>query len=486
MRYVCAFFVLVLVCAAQTSTLSGNAEWTAAPGFVRQSQGKYPASTNVVLFKNDCRDKSGNVVKPLAKGSTYTIFPTGTGVTAVTPTIGECTLTTTLSIDTSAQPGLQFLMVNEAPSKDATASSAGGAIFAMMDATAGPTPSTPEVDVMWDVLSKHVCSDSFGNHVPRYLYCVEVKIGNNSSHGLQLAGVGFKVRNPYAGLGGIAPDATLISANTAYQTTRSMAQAGGDTTFRNLAYRSLEGTGLIMASFTPFFKNTNHKANWSTASSIVGNTLTQVFSLVAPDQTVRELTNLDDQAFRDGKIIPNNTQIRMIVFVDKELIKGTIQQRCKTLFAPASTDGKAGSPPSPEVLSKCENSDDPTIVKLLLGDLVVVGDKIDYIERMVVDTSVTSQEVNAPMSATATVDPTSKTVTMVGASLKGVSVTSKEGTALPLTYQDATKVQFQAPTGADVSKGFDVMVKSADGKQTQTVSVPAAPATPAATTPPQK
>jgi hypothetical protein len=476
LRYLSALLLLATACAAQTVTSPSKAEWTATPGFVRQSSGKYPSTLNLVLYKNDCRDSSGQLQdkNKLASGSTYEIVPTGTGVTTDTPTIGDCTLTVKLTIDASAQSGFQFLMVNEKPdpSKPST-SSRGFAVFAMMDATAGATPGSPEVDVIWDVVSKHVCADSFGKHVPESLYCIELKLGNNSGHSLQLAGVGFKIRHPFAGKAGISPDASLVSANTAYQTTRSMAQAGGDISSRNMAYKALEATGLIMASFTPFFKNTNHKANWSTASSIVSGALVQGFALIWPDNTVRELTNLDDQAFRDGKLINNNQQVRMMVFVDKELIRGQMKQRCTQLLTPApKTPGGSSDSPDASDLKKCQNSDDPTIVKVLLGDLVIVGDKLDYEGRMVVDTGVTSQEVTPALSASATMDTGSGTVTVTGASLSGVTVTMGNA-AQTLTSQTPTQLQFTVDTKTKTP--FDIQLKSADGKQTQKVTVQAAP-----------
>lgn len=463
MRSIFAFIAISLSCGAQNLPFPSKAEWTATPGVLRQVQGKYPGSVNVVLYLNNCRDNSGTLQHKLAGDSVYQIVGSGAGITATAPTVGDCTLTTTLTIDGSAQPGNQFLVVNEKANGKTDFISMGAAMLAMMDATAGPTPSTPEVDVLWDVISQHVCSDSFGNHVPKYLYCIEVKIGNNSSHSLQLAGVGFKVKHPFAGKADIPGDARLISPNTAYQTTRSVLQAGQGTTARNLIYNITKSLGLIMASFTPYFHNANSSSKWSTGAAIVSGAFVQTIDLVAPDLTVRELNNLDDQSFRDGKLIPNNTQVRMIVFVDKELIAGTMKERCTELLTVKSTL------PSDVEIKKCTNSQDPTIIKVLLGDLVLVGDSVDYLQRVVVDTSVTSQEVAPAVAINASsADSTSKLVTLGGAGLDGITSISVDGTVVPAeNYKNKTSSQIQFTSPKSLTKGTasTVEVQSTTGKQ---------------------
>ncbi len=321
------------------------------------------------------------------------------------------------------------------------------------------------------MISQHICSDSFGNHVPKYLYCIEVKVGNNSSHALQLAGVGFKVNHPFAGKYGIPDDAKLISPNIAYQTTRSVLQAGGGTTARNLMYKSVQSLGLIMASFTPYFHNNSSKAKWSTGAAIVSGAFVQTFDLVAPDLTVKELTNLDDQAFRDGKLIPNNTHIRMIVFVDKALIAGSIKEKCRALLTSKGSDNKDHAPTDSEV-NNCANSNDPTIVRVLLGDLVLVGDQVDYLQRVVIDSSVTSQEVNpAPAVKPAAVasaptitkidplsGPANTAVTITGTNFGSTKGTvTIGGTAVPTDWTD-TQIKLTIPSGA---QGGDVVVTTA-------------------------
>jgi hypothetical protein len=128
---------------------------------------------------------------------------------------------------------------------------------------------------------------------------------------------------------------------------------------------------------------------------------------------LREINNLDDQAFRDGKLIPNNTQVRLLVFVQKASLAEAIGEVVPRLINAnqkyCQTPMEAGYKPVPGVAGQCypawEDSlnnclkklvCDPLVVKLALGRMIIVGDQIDYIQRVVVDSNVTSQEVQAP------------------------------------------------------------------------------------------
>lgn len=450
-------FCSVTLVSPQTPSYPAKLEWSVVPPVVRQSQGKYPGSATAVLYWNPCeRDPKGKITNPLPPKDSYTISISGVGVTASAPTVGECTLTTTLTIDGSAQPGAQLLVVRESPSSVGN----GSGLLAMMDATAGPTPGSPEVDVLWEVMSKQVCSDDFGNRVPNELYCIEVKIGNNSGHSIQLSGIGFRRKHPLAGKGTVPTNETLASPNTSYQTARAVAQAGQSQTLRNQLYHSVQALGLVMASFTPFFHNTHSSFRWSTGAAIVSGALVHAIDTVAPDLTLKELNNLDDQSFRDGKLIPNNTQVRMIVFVDKEDVTGSIDAACDTLYAGKDVD-----------IKNCQKKPNPSVIRVALGDMVLVGDQVDYIQRMVVDTGVTSQEVApAPIVTSASLSTTS------GGSIEGANLATVQSVYLddkPVEIkkdtQSATHLDFTIPADAQkdlVAKPHTVKVMSASGQST--------------------
>ena len=333
--------IAVLSCAYCVLLLHGvqlqaaeKAAWTASPSAIYQQKGAYPQTVTLRLFWNGCVSGDNGLPKSNQLGQYYSISITGSGVTASSPTIDDCSLTTTLTIGSSAAPGLQAVNVTQLTTQDAKSGAGKGfAQLALMDATAGPTPNGPEVDVLWEVLTDSLCKDNFGNRMPSQLFCVDVKIGNNTGHNLQLAGLGFTRKSPdcvgpkkddltkvdrYSCTG--TPGEEISIPNVGYQVARASEQYGSQVTTRNIIANSIQGLGLLMASFTPFFENTSNKSKWSTGAAIVGTSINQAINLVAPDLTVRELQNLDDQAFRDGKLIPNNTQVVTTVFVEKTAV----------------------------------------------------------------------------------------------------------------------------------------------------------------------
>jgi hypothetical protein len=380
------------------AALSGSGKWHTAPGVIRPSSGKYPSPVNIDLFPPSC-DRDAKTGKWLKAADTFKITATGAGLTVGAPTVGDCKLTATATIDPAAQPDEYYLDVSDQPT-GGTSSDAGDATLILLDSTAGATPSTPEVDIQWKVLSQNACSDAFGNHVASVFYCVQVTVGNNSAYKLQIASVGFKSTNPLEGLTG-SPD-EIIQPNTSYQTTRAVAQEGQTTTARNLIFNGLGATGLIMAAFTPYFHNPINSTKWSAGASIVSSTFTAAMNLVAPDLTVRELTALDDESLQDGKIISNNTVAAPFdVFVDKKDTKQGLSFLTEQVQELKSPDDHQKA--LAKALSKCEKgkfqSCDPLLVKLALGEVVITGDKISFYQRIVVASPSVAQPANAPSLA---------------------------------------------------------------------------------------
>jgi hypothetical protein len=416
---------------AQDSAAIGKPDWTGNPTAIRQTNGKYPSTANVVLFWNLCvRDATGKVTNPLDPSDAYRITPSGTGLSAGPVTVGPCSLTTSISINLQeAQSGYQYLMVSKQPKNAPAFVDAGLARFTMLDAQAGPTPSTPEVDIQWKVYSQHACSDTFGNHVAKIFYCVQVTIGNNSAHSLQISSIGFRTPNPLAGVFGVASNASITETNTSYRTTRAVAQNGQSTSFRNILVNSVQGLGLIMASFTPYFHNPVSSSKWATGSAIVSGVFGQAINLVAPDLTIRELNSLDDESLRDGKLIPNNTEVPPVnIFVDKKEVTEALAALQHNLSSLDLDKRSVGQKILLDELNTCvqKQTCGPMPIKLALGNIVLVGDSIDYIQRIVVDPSVTSQEVptgpvisnSAGLTATA---GSTTTATLTGTNLDKIS-----------------------------------------------------------------
>lgn len=282
----------------------------ASPRVVQPIGGKLPASMNMAVLEN-CEDPH----KINLKDDHLSI--TGAGLSLPSKDqqhATECAIQTTLTIDPNTPAGTYSVLI-----LDNKESPVAFTDFTVMDGAAGPIPPglPPEVDVIWGVMSQNNCSDAFGKRVATSMYCVQLKIGNNSGHPLQIAGVGFA--KSLKALEALNIPSTTI-ANASYASARAVLVQSQVFTVRNLTYNSIVAAGLIMAGGTPFFRRANARANYATATSIVSGPLQQAFNILFPDPIIAQLRNLDDQTFRDNMVIPNNSQIQTVVFVEKQSI----------------------------------------------------------------------------------------------------------------------------------------------------------------------
>jgi len=479
---------------AQLPTKEPSPSWNVVPGVLRPgSDGKYPTSVTLVLFASSC-ERDTTTKKWKLASDTFSLTASGSGISLSAPLVGDCMLTSTATISPGVQPDKYPIVVS---SHDSTPSSSpidqGYGDLNVLGPLSGPTPSKPEVDVEWNVLTPHTCSDTFGSHVGKIFYCVQVTIGNNSAYKLQISTIAFKTQSLFAD----NDEAKFnINPNTSYQTTRAVAQKGQTTTTRNLIFNSLGGVGLIMGSFTPYFHNPNSVSRWSTGAAIVSGTFTSVMDLIAPDLTIRELNNLDDQSLRDGKIISNNTQNSPFdIFVEKREV---LPQLAK-LYTKYKAKWNTPDIGQKEILDRLEQcvkkhggDCDPDYVKEAMGALVLEGHKIDYIERIVVDSSVTSQEVNAPSisngnALSVTADGNQRAVKLTGANLLSTSQITSPDTGITIDhFISNADGSLSVPVTVDRNfKGtsFKMLLQSASGNATLTVPVlPAKQVAPSALT----
>ena len=453
--------------------------------------------------------------------TTYTLQITGTGLSLSQPHPGKCIIDETLSVDPSAPAGNYKLLLMD---KDGTPR--GYTDIAVLEPSAGAIPSglAPQVDVMWDVLSQSVCNDVFGKRVARNFYCIEIKIGNNTGHPLQLAGVGFSNH-----LDKLPGSPIVIHANTSYASTRAVLLREEVLSPRNIFYHSLQGTGLVMAGFIPFFHAANAGKNYATAVSIVTGPLLQAINIAGPDRVVGQLNNLDDESFRDNQVVPNNAQIRTIVFVEKRALT---EQLASISDEAANGHSSALLGVAPQSQQKNENGNQqaasnasdlrttlqsqtlqarknseqkdtnwlfkfstgdfsPLIVKLALGNMVVIGDVIEYLQRVQVQatpstgtassvtvtpselkfsdenvgSSAAAQNVTVTNSTSASL--TGFSVTLSGTNLNDFSQTNTCGTTVSAGANCAISVAF-TPTAQGARAGSLVV---AYGGGSQTVSL---------------
>ncbi len=442
----------------------------------------------------------------------YSLDVSGSGITLNQPSAKptNCSLTISATVSPDAAFGTRDVFVYD---KDKT-TLLGSAKLEVADLQARPIPPglAPQVDVMWNVMSERGCSDEFGDRVARNYYCLEVQIGNNSGYGLLISGIGF-LRD--------APGFNYREANSTYHQVRSVLQREQVVSGRNITLRSLQAAGVVIAGFAPFAANAGPRGRIGLWSSFVGNVLAGAYDGLIPDRTVRQLGNLDDAALRDGKLIPNNSPVKFTVFTDRESIvpflsgsacyaaytlhqmqkeynrtkfdyelavktKSQVKQldalkaamdkltlgieQAKRMLDVNTRDGCSGGKPprvghglNPLGRGRALQEEDLVAVRHALGTVIIVGDQIEYKQRIQVDSSANVAEakpnpiISGILSGAATQDK-AVTLTLTGRWLNGAVATplnctnttftaSTDSTGVALTLKDF-KVPADCPDAA--------------------------------------
>ncbi|MDQ3917179.1 MAG: carboxypeptidase regulatory-like domain-containing protein [Acidobacteriota bacterium] len=227
----------------------------------------------------------------------------------------------------------------------------------------GPVPPglKPQVDVMWSVLPGNVVHANFGRKIRGDYYGIQIVIGNNSGYDLQIAAAGFTLKQRTPSPSGV--NYPLPAAS--YQLARGSIAREQEIGPRARIVNSLDALGPVLTGFVPFFHIVNHKANFSQFVNVFSNPLNAGVKLVAPDTVIGQLGRLEQQTFRNDQtartIIPNNTQISIVTFFPREELRNYMQ-------------GTLG-------FNK-NDLDDPMKVMDALGDLVLVGQQVQYLNRV--------------------------------------------------------------------------------------------------------
>lgn len=310
----------------------------------------------------------------------------------------------------------------------------GSSTFQILDSSVmppGPIPPglKPQVDVMWNLMSEKGCADEFGTRLAKSYYCINVVLGNNSGYSLIIAAVGF-LRHQNG--------SEYRESTASYLSTRATVQEGQVMSARALTVATLQAAGSIVAGTAAFSGNAGRKGRLAIWSTLLGTVLSGVATAVIPDHTLKEDTALDDAALRDGKLIPNNSPVRFAVFVDRDLIEplllrtpdqlsadaqdaearaAAITQRASGEQDPAKLDDlqkearkwrewaremrieatahnaadytrqKGHTIINPIGRRKALLSEDLIAVRRALGNLIIVGDQIQYLQRVQVDSA---------------------------------------------------------------------------------------------------
>lgn len=357
---------------AYTPETSQNNTNEKKPYTISPSSGLPGKKYDVIVTVPNCDKSNPSAKKPKL------IAPQGSDVTVVVDEekSSVCFIVATLSIADNARFGkISLFIENE--------SNSGKVDFEIIAVAPGPIPPgiDPQVDIMWSVLPRELVRDNFGRRISDKYYCIQIAIGNNSGYSLQIANVGFK-------LPGASNNMPKIPSSS-YQMVRGSLERTQEVGGRNLLITGLKAFGPIATGFIPFFRsetNTNPRLNFTQGVAIFSGPFTQLLELVIPDTTVRQLVRLDTQTLRNGLIVSNNTQLLTLVFFPKDffpLIKNDSSEDVKKY---GMTEQDRANPQ--KVMEK-------------LGSLVLIGDQIEYKNRVQVTSDSQNKGVTPPPSINA-------------------------------------------------------------------------------------
>ena len=318
--------LILLVCSspgwAQEQEKDKSPAPTSAPFTINPNSG-VPGKTYKITVRSTAADCQ---TKETLKKAVVTASGSGIEITA-TDDGQNCFWAGQLVIDGAADFGQFDVEIKPAEGKG-NADLVTFSVVSKPPLPAGPIPPglTPQVDVMWDIMSEGSCGDQFGDRLARHYFCIEVQLGNNSGYSLLLAGVGF-LRSASA--------LTYRESTTSYLAARSVVQREQVISGRNIALRSMQAAGLLIGGFIPLAGNAGRRGRIGIWSTLVGTTLATAWDGVVPDRTVRQASNLDDAAFRENKLIPNNSPAKFTVFVDRDALKPLLLREPEQLQADA-------------------------------------------------------------------------------------------------------------------------------------------------------
>jgi hypothetical protein len=352
----------------------------------------------------------------------------------------------------------------------------------------GPIPPglDEQVDIFWKVLPRHVTSHSFGRAFTDLHFAIEVVIGNDSGYDLQIAAIGFEPPVPL--------DAPIPT--DAYNITRATLEREQQTGRRALIVNSIKALGPILTASGVFFKSAGASSTWKDSVGVFSNPLEKGLELVYPDKTVRQLIALDNRSLRDSVIVSNNISQRILVFISRELVecrkRDTVSKKGDSGSKKGDSASKKGdsvssckSPPTADPrYARLPYSRDfnPELVMRRLGKLVIVGRKIEYLNRVRVVS--TPQPIVSPPPVARSVSDlsigqgTSKEFTLIGNAMQGAAVSVEAGSPLGISHvepsADGAVVRFKATAPDDCKpQKYKLYVNTSAGQETLEIEVTA-------------
>jgi hypothetical protein len=301
-----------------------------------------------------------------------------------------------------------------------------------------PPGLDPQVDVMWGVMSDKVVMHNFGHKIAKHYYGIQLSIGNNTGYDLQIASVGFRLpTNSHI--------KNIVPTNS-YRATRGTLERAQEIGTRAKVLNSVKAAGLLLTGALPFWHALGPRENAAIFADLFNGPLVGGLELVYPDTIISQLTRLDDQMLRDGLIVKNNSQARTLVFVPKQLLDISKDEGFDDHqdFIRFNSDKKKNK--------KFDFRNDPQYVNLRLGDLVLIGQPIQFLNRIQVIKSAEGGPVTPPPTV-AGVNPSlfqqgadHEALTIPGAYLDDAVLTPKD----PDTNETVPGIRF-SNTAADPS-----------------------------------
>lgn len=212
------------------------------------------------------------------------------------------------------------------------------------------TPAQPQVDLAWKVLPRRVTADNFGARVAKLYFAVVAVVGNNSGHDLEVVSLHFQL-----------PAKTGISSpvpSDPYRIVRGTLEREHLIGLRNTTVNVIKALGPLLAGGSGFVAG----AAFPKAIDLFSNPFEKGIEQVFPDRTLNQMVALDNQTMRDTALIPDNTQQLLLVFISRDLLVTATNRN--------------------QISSRFKAEFEPQYVMRELGELVLTGRRIEYIDRV--------------------------------------------------------------------------------------------------------
>ncbi len=284
-----------------------------------------------------------------------------------------------------------------------------------------------EVDLAYDILPYRVTSDNFGRRVAETYFAVEATVGNNTGYKLLLTSLFFRP-TIFTGKGAIL----ALTPNTQYGAVRSTLEREQQVGRRAITVGVTRGIIPMLAASTPLLAM-GFTSEFAVATTLYGLG-EKVFELVYPDKTVRQLIALDSRTFRDGMVLNSNEQKPILFFIHREIVMCAVKD-------PNCAKSDAAPTRDPLLANRLNFAREfnPAKVKLKLGALNLIGEKVQFANRLVVS-SIDESKVGVTPPATVYTAKITADIAQGGSANIEVTGNNLNSISLSSTFGDAFKI----------------------------------------------